>query len=196
MHTHLLHAHFSAALTLRVHFALFYACYTHAWLKGVCSAHAVISLSSHLLLFMFHPSLFLLFLDGHFETTPDYDLIDVDVHDFLPNFPDPEAQVKRTPQKDELFGFLAKSALNTCYEPPKSSTSTLPWITTRCSSTIRTTNSPTSRKPRTRKLANSVFTHCLKPLFCTFLIGDFVPQRESNGSMQSGTVARQRKRTT
>ena len=27
---------------------------------------------------MFHPSLLLLFLDGHFETTPDFD-----VHDFL-----------------------------------------------------------------------------------------------------------------
>ena len=28
--THLLHVHFSAALTLRVHFALCYACYTRA----------------------------------------------------------------------------------------------------------------------------------------------------------------------
>ena len=56
---------FSGVHTLRVHFAHSYACYTHAWLKGVCSAHVVISLSSHLLsLFMFHPSLLLLFLDG------------------------------------------------------------------------------------------------------------------------------------
>ena len=44
--THLLHAHFSGVLLLRVHS---HACYTHAWLKGVCSAHVVISLSSHLL---------------------------------------------------------------------------------------------------------------------------------------------------
>ena len=67
-------------------------------------------------IFMFHPSLLLLFLDGHFETTPDYDLddlIDSDIHKFLPNFPDPKAQVKRTPPEDELFGYLAKSALNT-----------------------------------------------------------------------------------
>ena len=71
---------------------------------------------------MFHPSLllsFLLFLDGHFETTPDYDLTDFDVHDFLPNFPDLNAQVKRAPHEDELFGYLAKSALNTGYEPNK-----------------------------------------------------------------------------
>ena len=31
------------------YFAQSYACHTHAWLKGVCSAHVVISLSSHLL---------------------------------------------------------------------------------------------------------------------------------------------------
>ena len=71
---------------------------------------------------MFHPSLllsFLLFLNGHFETTPDYDLTDFDVHDFLPNFPDVKAQVKRTPHEDELCGYLAKSALNTGYEPKK-----------------------------------------------------------------------------
>ena len=40
---------------------------------------------------MFHPSLLLLFLDGHFETTPDYNLVDFDVHDVLPNFPDLES---------------------------------------------------------------------------------------------------------
>ena len=60
-------------------------------------------------LLMFHPSLLLLFLDGHFETTPDYDLTDSDVHDFLPNFPD----------LNELFGYLAKSALNTRRRPNK-----------------------------------------------------------------------------
>ena len=62
---------------------------------------------------MFHPSLLLLFLNGHFETNPDYDLIDFDVHDFLPNFPDLKAQVKRTPPENELLGYLANSALNT-----------------------------------------------------------------------------------
>ena len=63
---------------------------------------------------MFHPSLLLLFLDGHFETTPDLDdLTDFDVHAILPNVPDLEAQVKRTPHEDELFCFLAKSDPNT-----------------------------------------------------------------------------------
>ena len=39
-------------------------------------------------LLMFHPSLLLLFLEGHFETTPDLDdLTDFDVHAILPNFP-------------------------------------------------------------------------------------------------------------
>ena len=127
----------------------------------------------------------LLFPDGHFETTPDCDLTDFDVHDFLPNFPDLKAQVKRTPHEDELFGYLAKSALNTGYEP-KSSTRSLPWMMTRCSSTIRTTIYPTSPAPRTRTLVNSVLVQCLNPLFCTFLIGDLVPQRESKESTQSG----------
>ena len=59
---------------------------------------------------MFHPSLLLLFLDGHFETFPDLDdLTDVSVHAILPNFPDLKAQVKRTPHEDEEFGYLADS---------------------------------------------------------------------------------------
>ena len=65
---------------------------------------------------MFHPYLLLsslLFLDGHFETTPDYDLTDFGVHDFLPNFTDIKAQVKRTPHEDEELGYLDKSALTT-----------------------------------------------------------------------------------
>ena len=57
---------------------------------------------------MFHPSLLLLFLDGHFQTTPHYDLTDFDIHDFLPNSHHLKAKVKRTPPEDELFGYLAK----------------------------------------------------------------------------------------
>ena len=48
-HTHLLHAYFSVAHTLCAYFAHSYACCAQAWLKGVCRAHVVISLSSHLL---------------------------------------------------------------------------------------------------------------------------------------------------
>ena len=69
---------------------------------------------------MLHPSLLLLFFDGHFETTPDlYDLTDFDVHDFLPNFPELKAQVKRTPHEVEEFGYLALSVPYTGYEPKK-----------------------------------------------------------------------------
>ena len=57
---------------------------------------------------------------------------------------------------------------------------------TRRPSTMRITIPPTSRKPRTRTQTNSVFTQRLNPLFCTFLIGDLVLQRESKESMQSG----------
>ena len=118
LHT-LVHAYFSAALTLRVHFAHF-ACYT---MQG--SRVSAVLMSSSLCHFTFsflmlHPSLLSLFLDGHFETTPDCDrgdLTDFHVHDFLQNFPDLKAQVKRTPHEDELFGYLAKSALNTTTVP-------------------------------------------------------------------------------
>ena len=44
-------------------------------------------------------------------TTPDYDFIDAPVHTFLPNFPELNALVKRTPHEDEQFGYLAKSVL-------------------------------------------------------------------------------------
>ena len=44
----------------------------------------------------------------------------------------------------------------------------------------------TSRKTLPRTLDCSVFSQCLNPLFCTFLIGDFVSQRESKECMQSG----------
>ena len=61
-------------------------------------------------LLMFHASLLLLFLDGHFETFPDLDdLADVSVHAILPVFSDLKAQVKRTPHEDEEFGHLADS---------------------------------------------------------------------------------------
>ena len=77
--------------------------YTSHILKRVTHMHgsrvSAVRMSSSLChltfsLLMFHPSLLLLFFDGH---------------DFLPNFPD----------LNELFGYLAKSSLNTGYEPKK-----------------------------------------------------------------------------
>ena len=61
------------------------------------------------------------------------------------------------------FGYLAKSE-QTQVMSPRSSTRSLPWTMTRCSSTTRTTNSPTSRKTHARTMDNLVFTQCLNPL--------------------------------
>ena len=66
-------------------------------------------------LLIFHPSLLLLFLDCHSRPRPH--------RLWRPRLPaelsDLKAQVKRTPHEDELFGYRAKSALNTGYEPKK-----------------------------------------------------------------------------
>ena len=66
--------------------------HTHAWLKchvkGVCTC--VTSLNLAYSLVMIHTSL--LFQQGHFETNPNYDLTDSDIHKFLPCFPVLEAQ--------------------------------------------------------------------------------------------------------
>ena len=140
-------------------------------------------------LLMFHPSLLLssllLFLDGHFESTPDNDLTDFDVHDFPENNPALESQVKRTPHEDELFGYLAKSALNRGYEPKK-----FDKITSVDNDTTIIDDPDLDiydfSKITGKTLDNSVFPQCLNSLFRTFLIGDFVPQRESKESMQSG----------
>ena len=177
------------ARTLRTFLCVLHTC------KAQGSRVSAVRMSSSLChltfsLLMFHPSLLLLFIDGHFETFPDLDdLTDVSVHAILPNFPDLKAQVKHTPHEDGEFGYLAKSDANTGNEPKKSLTRILPWMMTRRPSTMRITIPPTSRKPRTRTQANSVFTQRLNPLFCTFLIGDLVPQRESKESMQSGNLS-------
>ena len=72
-----------------------HVCHTHAWLKchekGVCTR--VTSLHLVYSLLMIHPSL--LFLDGHFETTPDDDFTDDPVHTFLPYLPVLKAQDMR-----------------------------------------------------------------------------------------------------
>ena len=56
----------------------------------------VISLHLAISCLMIHPSS-LLFLDGHFETTPDCDLTDSDVRKFLPYSPVLKAQDMRHP---------------------------------------------------------------------------------------------------
>ena len=164
-HTHLLPRTFSGVHTLRVHFAHSYACYTHAWLKGVCSAH-VMSPLTHL-------------LTSHVSPVLTYVLPCCSLT--VTSRPLLEAQVKRTPH-DELFGYLAKSAPSTEVMSPRSSTRSHLWTMTRRSLTISTTFSKFTGKT----LDNSVFPQCLNSLFRTFLIGDFVSQRESKESMHTG----------
>ena len=83
------------------------------------------------------------------------------------------------------FGYLARSDVNTGYGPNEFDKNTS------VDNDTMLTNDPNHnisefRKPLTRTLVKSVFPQCLNLLFRTFLIGDFVPQRESKESMQSG----------
>ena len=157
----------------------------HSRMAQDCSAHVVISLSSHLLLShvspVLAPAVPARSLRDHFRPRP-YRL-------WRPQLP---AELSRPESAGQAYSAQGRAVWLPGQVPspqvmsPRSSTRSLLWTMTRRSSTIRTTVSPTSRKPRTRTLANSVFTQCWNPLFCTFLIGDFVPQRESKESMQSG----------
>ena len=88
---------------------------THAWLKGAKKVLCTCVISLHLTDsgLMSHPSL--LFLAGHFETIPD-----ADIHKFLPySLVLKKHRACASPHEDEKFGYLAKSALNTGYEPKK-----------------------------------------------------------------------------
>ena len=70
--------HTARAHCICAHPHIFMRVHIHAWLKrekSVCNAH-VVSLHLALSILVSHPSL--LFLDGHFETIPDFD-----VYDFL-----------------------------------------------------------------------------------------------------------------
>ena len=88
-------------------------------------------------LLMSHPSL--LFPHGDFETTPDYDLTDDPVHTFLPYSPVLKAQAMRNSAPASRSLATWPSQMQTQVMSPTSSTRSLPWTVTRCSSTIRTT---------------------------------------------------------
>ena len=170
-HTHLSHAHFSAHSALCAYFAHLHAC-AHTRMapvhqKGVCTC--VISLHLAFSLLKIHPSS-LMFFDGHFETNPDYDFTNDPIHMILPYFPVLKAQDMRHSAPASRSSATWPDQMQTQVMSPKSSTRSLLWMMTRCSSTIRTTISPTSRKPRTRTLDNLVFSQCLNPMFCTFLM--------------------------
>ena len=128
----------------------------------------------------------LLFLHGHFETTPDCDFTDKPINMILPYFPVLKAQDTRNAAPASRSLATWPDQMQTQVMSPRSSTRSLLCMMTRYSSTIRTTTSPTSRKPRTRTLDTLVFPQCLNPLFRSVSRDDFVLQIESKESMQSG----------
>ena len=80
-----------------------------------------------------------------------------------------------------MFGYLAKSDANTRYETNEFDTSV-----DDDTMLIGDPDHKNSRKPRTKTLDNSVFSQCLNPLFCTFLMMILLFRIESKESMQSG----------
>ena len=76
---------------------------------------------------------------------PEYD-----VHTFMPYLPVLKAQDMRHSAPASRSLATWPSQMRTQVVSPKSSTRSLLWTMTQCSSRIRTTISPTSRKPRTR----------------------------------------------
>ena len=103
--------------------------------NGGCTCTFDLSISPSPVL-MIHLSL--LFLHDHFETTPDCDSTDAPIHMILPYFPVLEAQ--NTCHSAHASRSLAtwQSQTQTQVMSP-SSTRSLQWTMTRCSSTIRTT---------------------------------------------------------
>ena len=198
VHTHSLVARtfFCCTVCLRTS-AHLHACHTHAWLKAqvyVKKVFACVSLisPSRFLLLMIHPSS-LLFLHGHFETNPDYDLTAYsDIHMILPYFPVLKVQEMRHSAPASRCSATWPDQMQTQVMSPRSSTWSLPWIMTRCSSTIRSTISPTSRKPRTRTLNKLVFPQCLNPLFRSVLIMILLFRWKAKKACSRETVAGQR----
>ena len=95
---------------------------------------------------MIHPSL--LFLDGHLETNPDNDFTDDPIHTILPYFPVLKAQDVRNSALASRSLATWPDQTQTHVMSPTSSTRSLLWTMTRCSSTIRTTISTTFSKTK------------------------------------------------
>ena len=146
-HTHLSHAHFSVAQFLSVHNRTS-SCVSHTRMAQVPEkVHCTCVVSLHLAVSLLMIHLSLLFLHGHFETNPDNDFTDSDIHMILPNFPDLIAQVKHNSALASRSLTTWPAQVQTQVMSPRSSTRSLLWTVTRYSSMIRTTISPISRKP-------------------------------------------------
>ena len=168
-HSHLLHAHFSVKHTLCAHFTLLMRVNKHAWLKyvkGVGRMRTSFSISPSLFSCFTRPCSCLFCCSLTVTSRP------LRLRPHWLRRPRLLAELSPTWKRRSSALRTRTSCVATWPNPPstqvmspKSSTRILQWMKTRCPSTIRTTISPTSRKPRTRTLANSVFTHCLNPLF-------------------------------
>ena len=85
-----------------------------AWLKCLTRFISHVCYLFHLAFSLVMIHLSLLFLHGHFETTPDYDLTDSVMHMILPYFPVLQAQEDaQLRTRNAKFGYLAKSDANT-----------------------------------------------------------------------------------
>ena len=189
-HSHLLHAHFSVKHTLCAHFTLLMRVNKHAWLKyvkGVGRMRTSFSISPSLFSCFTRPCscLFCCSLTVTSRPLPTTTSLTLTSTTSCRTFPTWKRRSSALRTRTSCVATWPNPP-STQVMSPKSSTRILQWMKTRCPSTIRTTISPTSRKPRTRTLANSVFTHVWILCFCTFLKGDFVPQIESKGSIPSG----------
>ena len=156
------HIFLRRARSLRISHIFMRVTHTHGssvMKKGVCHMSVFVLYFAFSSL-MFHPSL--LFLYIHFDITFQSTI--------LLYFPVQKAQDTRNAAFASRSLATWPSQMQTQVMSPPSSTRIIPWMMTRCSSTTRTTISPTSRKPRARTLDNSVFPQCLNPLFRTFLM--------------------------
>ena len=110
----------------------------------------------------------------------------------LPYFPVLKVQEMRHSAPGSRSSATWPDQMQTQVMSPRSSTWSLPWIMTRCSSTIRSTITPTSRKPRTRTLNSLVFPQCLNPLFRSVLMMILLFRWKAKKACSRETVAGQR----
>ena len=185
-HTHLSHAHSSAHSAFTAYIAHLHACHTHAWFKVTKKVHCICVVSLHLAFSLLMIHLSLLFLHGHFGTNPDNDLTDSDIHMILPYFSVLKAQNMRHSAPASRSLATWPSQMQTQVMNPTSSTRSLPWMMTRCSSKIRTTISPTSRKNAYENIGLFGVPTVFESSVSHVSHDDVALQIESKESMQSG----------
>ena len=108
------------------------------------------------------------------------------LHRLRRTVPDPKARVQRTSARAARSLAPWPTPRTPQVMSPRSSTRSLPWMMTRCSSTIRTTISPTSRKPTNENTRQISVPTVFESSVSQRSHDDFALQVESKESMQSG----------